>query len=594
MFYSPYHFTNGTIQIAGKPNDTMSSVQLQTDTKYPASICYSTSNLVKLSPRASLQCSAKEQCQCVVNHTPQIPAISKCEITSLQAYYNKYYWIGYESDDAKDLIYGLCPYHYCYSNHVLQDQLLPRHANRTILDKFMCGNRKRTGVLCGQCIEGYSVMMNSPDSTCEKCRNAHLGILYLILSYILPISILFYIIMSYNIRMTTGLISAYLFFSQTISSHYYYASLQAHTDLSFTISNIIMSIYSMSNLEFFQHDAFSYCLFSNAGTVDILGFKLLMSFYPIFLVLIYFLLRHCRYCRFQNCRLSSTSITHGMSAFLVLCFAKINILAFAISKHTELFYLNGKSYGRVVHLQGDIKYLRESLYNIYEIGSILIIVIIITIPTVILLFHPILMNIAVYFEWGESKFILLVNKLLLIHRLKPMLDTFQGDYKDNLHFFAGLHFFLYKIIFFCIVVAASTANENHLYLLVTIYLLVIQLIHVLVMPFKNFINNAAHSLIYFIMIILVVIEHHFFSTGSSSHKLIWTEILLCLLPLACIALYCAWKLFIVAKAKWMKKFKDSNDNQLSLVSESFLYSENHCYHIVICYIVNHTYMHACI
>ena len=60
----------------------------------------------------------------VMNHTPQIPAISKCEITSLQAYYNKYYWIGYESDDATDLIFGLCPYHYCYSNHIPHDQIL--------------------------------------------------------------------------------------------------------------------------------------------------------------------------------------------------------------------------------------------------------------------------------------------------------------------------------------------------------------------------------------------------------------------------------------------------------------------------------------
>ena len=181
-----------------------------------------------------------------------------------------------------DLIYGLCPYHYCYSKHDSQDQLLPQDADKTILDKFVCGDRKRTGVLCGQCIEGYSVMMNSPGSTCEKCSNVHLGILYLILSYILPVSVLFYIIMSYNIRMITGLISAYLFFSQKISSQYYYAFLQADTDLSFTISNIVMSIYSMSNLEFFQLDTLSYYLFSNAGTVDTLAFKLLLSFIHFF------------------------------------------------------------------------------------------------------------------------------------------------------------------------------------------------------------------------------------------------------------------------------------------------------------------------
>ena len=454
------------------------------------------------------------------------------------------------------------------------NQLLPRDANKTILDKFVCGDLRRTGMLCSRCIEGYSVMMNSPVSTCDKCSNVHLGILYLILSYILPVSVLFYIIMSYNIRMTTGVISAYLFFSQTVSSQYYYASLQADTDLSFTISNIVLSIYSMSNLEFFQHDALSYCLFSNAGTVDILAFKLLLSFYPLFLVLIYFLLRRynyriCRYCHFQSFRLSSTSVTHGIAAFLVLCFAKINVLAYGISKYAELFYLNGTSYERVVYFQGDIKYFKEPIYKIYEIGSLITVIIIITIPTTILVFHPILISIAIYFEWGENKFVLLVNKILLIDRLKPVLDTFQGDYKDNQYFFAGLHFFLYRTLLYCIIVAASTADLNRLYLLITIYLLVIQLIHVLVMPFKKFINNAAYSLMYFIMIFIVIIEHYVFSTGSPPYELIWTEILLVLSPLVCIALYYSWKLFIFAKTKWMKKSQDRSDDPLPLVSTLF-------------------------
>ena len=255
----------------------------------------------------------------------------------------------------------------------------------------------------------------------------------------------------YDVRMTTGVVSAFLLFSQIIGSHDYYTSLKANTDLPFTISNIIISIYSITNLEFFRHEAFSYCLFSNAGSVDILAFKLLLSFYPIFLILTYFLLRRyctCKHRFFQNCRLSSRSVTHGVSAFLVLCFARINILAFGILRHTELFYINGTSYKKMVHFQGNIEYFREPLYNVYAIGSLLAIVIIITIPTMILMLHPILINIAIYFEWGESKFVSLVNKLLLIHKLKPVLDTFQGDYKDKLHYFAGLHFFLYKIIFF--------------------------------------------------------------------------------------------------------------------------------------------------
>ena len=568
LVLSPYHFTNGTIQIAGKPNDVC-YLKLQTDTEYPASTVVQV-NLLNCPPGLVYN-SNKQQCQCVVNHTPQIPAITGCELNHLQAYYKKHYWIGYKSDDATDLLFGTCPNRYCYNDHIPMVHFLPRDANKTILDKFVCGDQRRTGVLCGQCIKGYSVMMNSPTSSCHKCDSVHLGTLYLVLSYILPVTVLFYIIMSYNIRMTTGLISAYLFFSQIIGSHYYYyTTLKANTDLEFTTSNIIVAIYSISNLEFFQHDIFSYCLFPNAGTVDILAFKLLASFYPFLLVFTYFILRrYCKHQCFQKCRISRKSITHGISAFLVLCFAKINILALAILKHVELSDMNGESYGRVVYLQGDLKYFGEPLYNVYAIGSLLTVVIIISIPMMILMFHPILINIAIYFEWGESRFVLLINKLLLIDRLKPVLDTFRGDYKDKMHFFAGLHFIVYRIIFLCIVIMALTIDSKHVHLQLIAYYLVILLIHVLVMPFKSFINNAAHSLVYIILIMITNIEYIFFCTGDSSDELIWTEIFLALLPLLCTILYFSWKLFSSVKAYLQKHKIESKIDQMPLVSAIF-------------------------
>ena len=254
----PYQFTNGTVQIAGKPNE-ICHLKLQTDTDYP------TSTMVHVTllncPPGLIYNVNKRKCQCVVSHTHQIAAITGCEISSLQAYYNIYYWIGYKSNDSMELIFGLCAYTYCYGDYVPNSQLLPRDANNTVLDKFVCGDRRRTGILCGQCIEGYSVMMNSPTSTCHKCNKVQLGFLYLTLSYILPVSILFYVIMSYNVRMTTGVISALLFFSQIIGSHNYYSSLKANTDLPFTISNILISIYSITNLDFFQHNVFLLLVF---------------------------------------------------------------------------------------------------------------------------------------------------------------------------------------------------------------------------------------------------------------------------------------------------------------------------------------------
>ena len=541
---STYHFTNGSIKIAGKPNE-ICELEMKTDADYQV---FAKAKIKLLNcPPGFVYSNEKEECECIVDHDHQNPAISDCELTSYQAYFNQFYWIGYESDDAEDLLISPCPYGYCYEDYVSKDQLLPRDANKITLDKFVCGNRSSTGFLCGQCIEGYSVALNSPTLACHRCKDPHLGILYLLISYIIPVSILFYIIMAYNIRMTTGPIGAFLFFSQILSSQYRFAfdySVKANYEGAQTGSSILIAIYSITNLQFFYHNSFCYCLFSNAGSVDILAFNLLLSFYPVLLVFVYFLLRRYCTCRvkcFQRFRFSNKSVTHGVCAFLVLCFAKINLLAFGILKPGNITYINGTSFRKVVYLQGNLKYFGDLLYNVYAVGSLFTIVMVISIPTIILIFHPIMIDVARYFGWGETKIVLFINKVLLIHNLKPVLDSFQGDYKDNLSFFAGLHSFLYRIIFFSIVGAASSPNIDNLILLVVSFFIIILLIHILVMPFKSHIDNVSYTLIYFLMLTIVIIELYVYATGRSSSGLAWLEIILSLLPLVCSVFYCLWK-----------------------------------------------------
>ena len=562
-----YHFTNGSIQIAGKPNE-ICELQLETDADYQIS---TTMQLMLMNcPPGFMYNNDNEQCECLVSHTHQNPAIIGCE-TSFQAYFDQFYWIGYESDDAVDLLISPCPYRYCYEDHISEGQLLPRDANKTTLDKFVCGNRKRTGLLCGQCVEGYSVAMNSPTFTCYRCKNPALGILYFLLSYIIPVSILFYIIMAYNIRMTTGPIGAFLFFSQIISSQYRFAfdySVKDTSDQSLAASNVVTTLYSITNLQFFHHDVCSYCLFSNAGTVDILAFNLLFSFYPILLVFVYFLLYRYGTCKikcYQRFRFTNKSVIHGVCAFLVLCFAKINGLTFGILKSADVSYVNEAHFRKVAYLQGNLKYFGHALFDLYATSSLLTIITVIFIPTLILVFHPVMTVIARYFEWEETKYVILINKVFMIHKLNPVLDSFQEDYKDNFRFFAGLHSFLYRIIILCIIVAASGAHFNDLLLLMISCFITFLLVHMLVMPFKRYVDNASYCMMYVLMLTILIIEQYIFSTEKSSAKLVWLEIFLSLLPLICVVICCSWKLLVVVELIWNKHYKKSTNHDNHLV-----------------------------
>jgi len=553
---SPYHFTNGTMQIAGKPNEVC-HLTLQTDTNYQIS----TMLHITLSncPPGFTYNDRKAQCECMVNRNHQNPAITGCELTSFQAYFNQFYWVGYDSDNTTNLLTSSCPYGYCYKSNFYGEPLLPRQVHKNSLDQFVCGRRKRTGLLCGKCIDGYSLALNSPIFKCHHCTSYATGILYLFLSYLLPVTILFYFIMAYNIRITSGTISAFLFFSQMISSHYHYefdCSLKNYSHELLTTSNIILAIYSMSNLNFFHHNIFSYCLFSSAGAVDILAFNLILSMYPVLLVFVYFLLRrHCNWkhqCR-NKFRLSRESVTHGICAFLILSFAKINAISFGILSSANVVYMNGTLYKRVVYLQGDIEYFKSVRYNVYAAASFITIVAVIFIPTLILVLHPLMISAASYFKWGDSKCVKFINTCLFINKLKPVLDSFQGDYKDNLSFFAGLHLLLYRIVFFSIVVVTSTLNVSCLLLLIEFLLLATLIIHVVAMPFKKSTDNNAYSLVYSILLAILMIEYYLFTTGKSSDGLLWLQTALSSLPLVCVIVYYSWKLFAVIQLMWKKQ-----------------------------------------
>ena len=84
------------------------------------------------------------------------------------------------------------------------------------------------------------------------------------------------------------------------------------------------------------------------------------------------------------------------------------------------------------------------------------------------------------------------------------------------------------------------------------FFMIIILVHVLVMPFKKYVDNASYSLIYFLMLSILIIEHYLFSTDEFSPGLIWLEIIFSLLPLICVVLCCLWKLLIFDRHTWRK------------------------------------------
>lgn len=545
-----YRYTDGSIQIAGKPTE-MCHLELQTDNNYQISATI-TVHLSKCPPGYIFD-SQIQQCDCLQTKLSGNPVIM-CDPVHFQAYVNPAYWIGFETENTTMLMAGPCPFGYCYGGGLLRSGIpLIQEADRTLLDQQVCNSVSRTGMLCGKCIENHSVAMNSPEFSCRNCKHHPFGALLFIVYYIIPVTILFYLIMTYNLRVTSGLFGAFLFFAQILGSEINFAFNYRINDTSygeFVISKILCSIYSIFNLELFQYDTFSYCLLKNAGTVDILAFKLFASLYPLGLIMIYSLVRtycssrclHHRCNCLHHCRIGRRAVTSGLSAFLVLCFAKINVLAFAILKPVNVAYVdsggNWKSNRTVVYLQGSLEYF-DSTHIAYAAGALAVLTTIIAIPTALLLIHPLLLMLLGNLGMGESGLMKCIECCLRINKLRPLLDSFQGDYKNSMKFFAGLHFFLYRTIVFSVVIVIPTSSIGTLQLILIALFLIILFIHIITSPFKNQVDNIAHSIVYLLIIVLLGILYLFISNEGFSFA-IYLGTVLSSLPLLCLGVYILW------------------------------------------------------
>ena len=208
-------------------------------------------------------------------------------------------------------------------------------------------------------------------------------------------------------------------------------------------------------------------------------------------------------------------------------------------------------------------------------GTIITIITVITIPTLILVLHPIIIKCAFYLGLGDSMIINIINKVLFVHKLKPILDSFQGDYKDNMRVFAGLQNFVYRIMFFYIAALPSTIKtQNSTLLMIGFLLCMIILVHMLTMPFKQYKDNAVYSLIYVLMLAIVIVEYYLLFGNQSGEqdldKLFWVEIVMLLLPLMCVVMYYSYKLLTaVNKCIGVHVWKNTNQDtssQIELVS----------------------------
>ena len=440
-------FTMDKVKLLGQPG-SRTTISLQTVSPRQDYITLSI-ELLECPPGFNIH---SDRCEC---DALSYVGILGCNKT--HSYLTPGFWAGLIEDETTvnvtQLATSTCPQGYCSTQSNSIKVVLPR--NRSLLEETICGKNNRRGVLCGSCIKNYTVYFHSIDNRCRVQHLCHLGWLFYIISELIPVTLVFVTVVVLNISFTSGAVNGFILFSQLLVSIDIDASgiIQLPKSTYHAINGYTI-IYGFLNLDFFHSNATSFCLWKHASTLDVIAFKYITIAYALLLVVsvVLFMNKCGGRCLGKCCRITTikSSVIHGISAFFIVCYSQ--------AVKTSLNLLNGHSLelnrnqgesnvnftlSKRIWLNGDLKYFGK-VHLYYAIPALFCLLTIGILPPLLLLIYPLLNKVFDILRIGDSRAVkFLFRWLIPVNTLKPLLDSFQGCFKDNLRFFAGLYF-LYR------------------------------------------------------------------------------------------------------------------------------------------------------
>lgn len=433
-----------------------------------------------------------KECQCAAEN---LFGLSHCE--NNKAYIIHGFWIG-KCLDGKSICTSHCPLGFCIYTWEGKEKVsevgggvheLP--SDYSELENFICGPTRK-GVLCGSCGKNYSAYYHSYQYACGEKHQCYYGPLLYVVSELLPLTVMFFAIIIFDIRFTAGCVNGFIFYAQVLDS----IAVDANGAITFPealdyLTSIHRFVYRTFNFDFFSIEELSFCLWEDATTLDAMAMKYVTILYAIGLLVLLIIFMNTWKCKLLfSCwrpRTIQSSAKNGLTAFIVICYSQCARVSFQILSPGNLYGSDYKIRGQVAFRRGDYKSFGPE-HLIYAIPAFLVLFVMSLIPF-FLMVYPLVFKILAICNLNESKAATIISRLIPV----PLLDSFQSSFKDNFRFFAGLYF-LYRLL-----ALAAYAYSNTLvifYTWVELKLIVILALHSVIQPYKVKWHNIIDSLIF--------------------------------------------------------------------------------------------------
>ena len=198
------------------------------------------------------------------------------------------------SEELRTTLVGTCPYGH-------GERTLPKNISKfkEESNKF-CFHLHRTGPLCGECEENYTLPAYSYYLGCVKCDSYKNGWIKFLAVAFLPLTLFYITVIMFRISATSTTLNAFvmvnqvlaippmihqLYSSNLVANPYYHVSFLTQFSVDFVIA-----IFAIWNLDFFWSFYGPICLYPYLKYQHILLFEYIIGIYPLFLIFLTYII----------------------------------------------------------------------------------------------------------------------------------------------------------------------------------------------------------------------------------------------------------------------------------------------------------------
>ena len=310
---------------------------------------------------------------------------------------NEHFWVGYDSSSHELILPPHCPFDYCVSETVV----FP--LNNT---DVQCAYN-RSGLLCGLCKEGYSLVLGTHH--CRKCTNIHL---VLLIPFVMMGVALVFLLLVCKLTVATGTLSGLVFYANIVGPNRI-IFLPAGSTNAFSV------FIAWLNLDF----GIETCFYNGMDASSKTWLQFVFPVYIWVLIGLMILVSHYSQ-RFAN--LLGSNPVSVLATLILLSYTKVLRTLISASSFADLDYPNN-SIRRVWLHDANIDYLLGKHIPL----SVLVILFF------FLLFLPYTL-LLLFGQWLQAISHLRLFSWVNSARLKPFMDAYHAPYKAKHRYWPGL------------------------------------------------------------------------------------------------------------------------------------------------------------